>query len=277
MMSDNPYHPKSDPVSNTATIDPEQIHFDEAIRVMSFNVRSDDDPIHVWAKRKDRVASVIRFHHADLIGLQEPGQAQLDDLTRALPEFGSFAGIFNPIFYRKSRLHLISSGGFYLSETPDQPSQGWDAKFVRATSWARFFDKKKKKEFVFFNTHFDYHGRLARNESTQLLKQKVTEISGKTPFVIAGDFNLFPELGGEETYKLLTQDFADAQSSAQFPHHGPTGTWSGFKQAGQPGIKPDCIFIGPKIEVYLHGVLSDTFDGQFPSDHLPVVADLMIH
>jgi endonuclease/exonuclease/phosphatase family metal-dependent hydrolase len=276
MMNDNPYRPKDKKVGNTDTIDPEEIAYDETIRVMSFNIRSDDDPTHAWLDRKTRVASVIRFHHADLIGLQEPCQIQFQDLMKALPEFNSFAGIYNPIFFRKSRFTLKDSGSFFLSPTPDQPSQGWDAKFLRAVSWVKLYDKKRRNEFVFFNTHFDYHGRLARDESALLLTRKVLEIAGNTPYVIAGDFNLFPKLGGGETYELLTRMFSDAQTLAQFPHHGPTGTWSGFKEAGQPGIKPDCIFVGPEIRVYLHGILSDTFDGQFPSDHLPVVADLFL-
>ena len=253
-----------------------EVPLEEAMRVMSFNILSDDDSEHAWEKRKSSVISMIRFHRADLIGLQEASHEQVQDLMRALPEYGVFEGLYNPILYRKSWFQSVSSGSFFLSATPDQASLGWDAKFPRTVCWVKLLDKKRGQEFVFFNTHFDYHGPMARNESVSLLEQKVYEISGKSPFVIAGDFNLFPDLGGQKTYQMLNQSFSDAQELAQFPHHGPTGTWSGFKEAGQPGIKPDCIFVGPKVDVYLHGILSDTFDGQFPSDHLPVVADLRI-
>lgn len=263
--------------TNTAPpIEQKEVHFEEAMRVMSFNILSDDNSEHAWEKRKSSVVSMIRFHRADLIGLQEASSEQIHDLVNALPEYGVFQGLYNPILFRKSCFQLVSSGSFYLSLTPNQTSLGWDAKFPRTVCWVKLLDKKRGGEFAFFNTHFDYHGSLARNESVQLLKQKIPQIAGKCPFVIAGDFNLFPDLGGEKTYQLLTSTFFDAQKLAQFPHHGPTGTWSGFKEAGQPGIKPDCIFVGPKVEVYLHGILSDTFDGQFPSDHLPVVADLVI-
>lgn len=274
MMSDNPYRPKK--ATDPETPDPKELHFDEAMRVMSFNILSDDNVEHAWEKRKGSVVSMIRFHHADLIGIQEASDGQHEDLATSLPEFGSFAGNFNPIFFRKSRFQVLASGSFFLSTTPNVQSLGWDAKFPRAVNWVKLLDKKMKKEFLFFNTHFDYHGSMARDESAELIKSKVAEIGGNLPIVLAGDFNLFPNIGGEKTYKLLTTAFLDALVSAQFPHHGPTGTWSGFKEAGQPGIRPDCIFISPKVEVYLHGILSDTFDGQFPSDHLPVVADLVI-
>lgn len=275
MMSENPYRPKNDSHSGSA-VETKEIHFDEAIRVMSFNVLADDNQEHPWEQRKKSVASMIRFHHADLIGLQEPSREQLVDLGQMLPEYESFAGIHNPIFFRKSRFQLMDSGSFYLSLTPNQPSLGWDAKFPRTLSWVRLLDKKMGQELFFFNTHFDYHGLSARTQSAHLLKQKVSEIATNKPFIIAGDFNLFPDLEGESTYQILTETFSDAIESTQFPHHGPTGTWSGFKEAGQPGIRPDCIFVSPNVEVYLHGILSDTFDGHFPSDHLPVVADLAI-
>jgi len=259
-----------------APVEPKVIQFEEAMRVMSFNILSDDDSVHAWDQRKSSVISMIRFHRADLIGLQEASRSQIQDLMGALPEYGVYEGLYNPILFRKSWFELVSSGSFFLSPTPNQSSIGWDAKFPRTVCWIKLLDKKRGGEFVFFNTHFDYHGPIARNESVHILEQKIPEIGGKCPFVIAGDFNLFPDLGGQKTYQLLTASFADAQKLAQFPHHGPTGTWSGFKEAGQPGIKPDCIFVGPGIEVYLHGILSDTFDGEFPSDHLPVVADLRI-
>ena len=274
-------------------IQPEKLHFDETLRVMSFNICCDDNIEHDWTERKRKVASVIRFHKADLIGLQEPSRDQIDDLTKALPEFNLFAGVclkdglvgnHDSILFRKSRFDLLETGFFFLSPTPDQPGKGWNAKFPRGTAWVKLLDKKTQIPFFFFNTHFDYHSRIARDQSAQLLRHKVSEIAGAHPFVVVGDFNLFPELGGGETYKLLTdksptlegRPLIDAQKSALLPHHGPTGTWSGFKEAGQPGIKPDYIFVDAAVEVYQHGVLADSFDGQFPSDHLPVVADIAL-
>ena len=271
-----------------------EINFDEIFRVMSFNVRWEDgDPEHGWDLRKDHVVSMIRFHRADLVGLQEPFKCQIDDLRSQLLEFEEFgvglddgleAGPHDAILWRKSRFQFVDSGSFYLSPTPESPSKGWDAKYPRGVVWVKLFDRRMDKGFYFFNTHFDYHSRLARDESAFLLREKISEIAMDTPFIVAGDFNLFPELGGLETYNLLTDSeehmpgkpLIDAQKAALFPHHGPTGTWSGFKEPGQPGIKPDYIFVDQNVKVYLHGVLADTFDGQFPSDHLPVVADVVV-
>ncbi len=261
---------------------------------MSFNISCEIyDTENGWEHRRNSIASMLRFHRVDLAGLQEPLKQQLDDLEDLLCEFerygvgledGLEAGSFNAILFRKSRFELLNAETFYLSPTPDEPGLGWDARFPRGTSWVHLKDRKTGKPFYFFNTHFDYHSRLARDESAFLLREKIEEIANGTPFIVAGDFNLFPELGGDETYSLLTdrvQPFpgmplTDAGTVSLFPHHGPTGTWSGYKEAGQPGIKPDYIFIDSQVTVYLHGVLSDSFDGRFPSDHLPVIADLSL-
>lgn len=264
------------------------------IRVMSFNIHLKDldekkQPVECsWKCRKEFVASMIRFHHMDLIGLQEPTKDQLNDLIHFLPEYewhgvsledGKDEGPTDAILFLKDRFELIESSHFYLSPTPEILSKGWKAKFIRGVTWAKLRDLKTNQIFYFFNTHFDYHSILARNKSAQLLREQVELISQNYPFIITGDFNIFPKMGGEETYKILTRDnfLIDAQFKTVFPHHGPTGSWSGFKEAGQPGIKPDYIFVNKKVNVMSHGILADTFDGKFPSDHMPVISEIEIN
>jgi endonuclease/exonuclease/phosphatase family metal-dependent hydrolase len=263
------------------------------LRVMSFNVHFKECELQkpeecLWKFRKDYVASMIRFHNMDLIGLQEPTKDQLDDLISLLPEYkwygiglndGVKDGPIDAVLFLKDRFEVIESSHFYLSPTPDVLSKGWNAKFVRGVTWTKLKDLKSNQIFYFFNTHFDYHSVLARNKSAQLLREKVSQISQNYPFIITGDFNIFPDLGGEETYKILTRDnyLIDAHFRTEFPHHGPTGSWSGFKEPGQPGIKPDYIFVSKKINVRSHGILADTFDGKFPSDHMPVISEVEIN
>ncbi|MBI5345854.1 MAG: endonuclease/exonuclease/phosphatase family protein [Chlamydiae bacterium] len=256
---------------------------------MSFNICLDAQNCceNAWAHRKGYVASIIRFHNADIVGLQEPCSHQIQDLEELLNEYdwygiglenGKDKGLFDPILFRKDKFEVLEKGYFFLSEDPNEPMKSWDSKFVRGVTWIKFKDLKSQNVFYFFNTHFDYHSQKARNESATLLKNKILEICKNHSYIVTGDFNIFPELGGEETYNILTSDksLIDAQFKTIFPHHGPTGSWSGFKEAGQPGIKPDYIFVNSKIEVISHGILTDTFDGKFPSDHLPVIAELRL-
>ena len=260
------------------------------LRFMSFNIRYNNpgDGENAWPNRKDFAASMIRFHRADFAGLQEALKGQIDDLAERLPEYGWFGvgrddgkegGEFTPIFYRKDRFEFLEKSTFWLSEEPEVPgSRGWDTAITRIVTWGRFRDKTTGKVFFHFNTHFDHRGLQAREESARLLLIKIEKIAETAPIIVTGDFNC---MESSIPYQILTKgDGSEALKDARYisvhGHHGPTGTSSGFKVAGTPGRKIDYIFIKNGVQVLQHGVLSDTWDGRFPSDHLPVLAEVII-
>ncbi len=261
-----------------------------SLRVMSFNIRYNTprDSANAWPHRKDLAASMIRFHHADLIGLQEALKGQIDDLVERLPGYSWFGvgrddgrekGEFTAIFYRRDRFELLEGSTFWLSEEPDSVGGiGWDAAITRIVTWGKFRDQATGKIFFHFNTHFDHRGEQARRESAGLLVTKVKELAGTAPVIVTGDFNCRE---ASEPYLTLTdstgpESLRDARYLSAHGHHGPTGTWSGFKVAGTPGEKVDHIFVKNGVQVLQHGVLSDTFDGRFPSDHLPVLVEVVV-
>jgi len=263
---------------------------DISLRVMTFNVRLNvaSDSSNAWPNRKDIAASMIRFHKADVIGLQEAFSEQVEDLANRLPEYGWFgigrddgkkAGEFMAVFYRTDRLQVLTDSTFWLSETPEKPGLGWDAACNRVVTLGKFKDKKSGKTFYLFNTHFDHKGEIARRESAKLLLKNVVKIGNNLPVIVTGDFNSTPV---SEPYKILTMGvngfkLIDSKSVSQYPHHGPTGTWTGFKSAYYPDAKPiDYIFIHNNVKVLLHGTLSDSFDGRFPTDHMPVLVEVII-
>ena len=131
--------------------------------------------------------------------------------------------------------------------------------------------------FHLFNTHLDHRGEAARRESARLLLRKMAEIAGPDgPVVVTGDFNTTPD---SEPYRILTtatrRALVDALHASSLPHHGPTSSWNAFK-AIEPGRRIDFILVRPPVGVRQHGILSDTFDGRFPSDHLPVLAEVSV-
>jgi len=262
----------------------------ESIRVMSFNIRYDNprDGMNAWPYRKELAASMIRFHGAELVGLQEALKHQLDDLARLLPDYawvgvgrddGKFAGEFSAILYRHDRFEVLQQSTFWLSETPGQPSKGWDAACVRIVTWAKFKDRFTGRSLFHFNTHFDHRGESARRESARLLRAQVKKIAATEHVIVTGDLNSLPD---SEPYGILTgkdarnEDAAlvDARLCSVYGHHGPTGTLGKFETTGIPGEQIDYIFVKNRVTVLLHGILSDTFDGRFPSDHLPVLAEI---
>ncbi|HEX6732336.1 MAG TPA: endonuclease/exonuclease/phosphatase family protein [Pyrinomonadaceae bacterium] len=260
------------------------------IRVMTFNIRYDEpqDKENAWPNRKELVASMIRFHHADLVGVQEALARQLKDLDKLLPDYswvgvgradGKAAGEFSAILYRKGRFKDLESSTFWLSETPRVPSAGWDAAYPRIVTWVKFRDFQTGKIFFHFNTHFDHRGVRARNESSRLLLDQIRQIARDLPVVVTGDFNFTESSDG---YQLLTgknfekpSALRDARYFSEQVHHGPTSTFNEFK-AIVPGKKIDYVFVKGRIRVLQHGVLSDTWDGRFASDHLPVLAEIII-
>lgn len=260
------------------------VHAAEPIRVMSFNIRYNEprDGVNAWPNRKQKVADVIRFHKADLIGVQEAQIGQLRDLEKLLPDFawcgvgrtdGKEDGEFSAILFRKSRFRLLETGTFWLSETPDKPgSMGWDAAYPRIVTWARFRDNRSKRTFVHFNTHFDHRGEKARIESAKLILEKIPAIAGRLPYFLTGDLNVTEDT---EAYKTLAATLKDARYTSTNGHFGGESTFSAFKELS-PGMKIDYIFVQDGIMVREHGVLSDRWDGLWASDHLPVLAEIEI-
>lgn len=270
-------------------IDAQKTKDNDFVRVMSFNIRYDEprDGLNAWTNRKTKVSDIIRFHKADLIGVQEALFGQLKDLASLLSEFdwsgvgrtdGKNDGEFSAILYRKSRFKLLESKTFWLSETPDTAgSRGWDAALPRIVSWGKFYDRQSKKTFYQFNTHFDHQGATARRESARLLMKKATEISGKLPFFVTGDFNAEES---SDVYKILTgksddsnMRFTDARYASINGHFGGVSTFNAFKEL-EPNRKIDYIFVKEGVKVLEHGVLSDRWDGFWASDHLPVLAEI---
>jgi len=230
---------------------------------------------------------MIRFHHADIVGVQEALKHQLTDLEKLLPEYawvgvgrddGKDGGEFSAIIYRKDRFVRAETSTFWLSETPGVPSKSCDAAYPRVVTWAKLKDTTTGKIFFHFNTHFDNRGTQAREQSARLLLQRISQIAGQHPVVVTGDFNFTESSTG---YQILTGKAAeksalrDARYLSQHGHHGPTSTFHEFK-ALVPNMKIDYVFVKGTVQVLQHGALSDTWDGRLPSDHLPVLAEVVI-
>ena len=261
------------------------------ITVITYNIRYAGDEksegINSWNNRKELVASIIKTYNADIVGLQEALKIQLDDLTKLLPDFiwvgvgrddGVEGGEYSAIFYNKKRFEVLADSTIWLSETPEKPSIGWDAALNRIITWAKLRDKTTGKTFYHFNTHFDHIGRIARLESANLLNDKVAEVTGKTPAIITGDFNFKADFGG---YKILTGGrknyLFDTQKIAKTDNSGSNITFNDFGRFLEEGNKIDYIFIRNSIEVNKHQIIMDTFDGRYPSDHMPVLAEIRIN
>ncbi len=251
------------------------------INVMSFNIRYNNtgDGVNAWPNRKDNVKALVKFHDADILCVQEALALQVDQLSENTNyervgvgrTDGKREGEFAAIYFDKTRFKKKDGGTFWLSETPDVPSKGWDAAIVRVCTWVKLHDKWNKKDFIVFNTHYDHVGVQARIEAAKLIKKKIMEIAPKLPVILTGDLNVTPETEAIATIKTFLTDTKEATIE---PAYGPEGTFNGFKFNAKLKERIDYIFVNKGFKVQKYGSITDSKDQRYPSDHLPIMARL---
>lgn len=253
------------------------------LTVMSFNIRLNvaSDKENAWPERKQDVADLLTYYHPDYFGVQEALPEQMKDIKNGLKNYdyigvgrddGKEKGEFSAIFYDTQRLEVVQSGTFWLSETPEKPSKGWDAALNRICSYSVFKDKKSKKEFLAMNLHFDHIGNVARVKSSELILKKIKELNPKNlPVTVSGDFNLTDDT---EPVKILSKNMKDTFYHSETKHYGPVGTFTAFNINEVAKERIDYIFTnGFKIKSHRH--INDRRENLlYPSDHFPVIVKL---
>lgn len=262
------------------------------MHIATFNIRlqtTADSAERSWDNRKTEVARLIRKYNFDIFGVQEIGnRTQEADLKALIPEYSYFGkgrdneagtdGEQVGIFYKTSRFVSKEKGSFFLSETPEVMSKGWDAALRRMCIWSKLYDRKSKTDFYFFCTHFDHMGVKARVESAKLIVERVNKIAGNAPVVFLGDLNTSPE--ATEMYTILISAFDDSKEISQSTPAGSIGTFNGFdiSEVSLPSSKRIDYIFSKKIKVFKYRVLNDKFSEKtYPSDHFPVMIECAIN
>jgi len=259
-----------------------------SLRLMTYNLRvaAQREREPSWAERRDAVASMIRFHDPDVAGVQEALPSMLDDLDARLADYewvgtgrDDGAGEHCALLYHTDRLAPARHDTFWLSETPGDPgSRSWGASYPRIATWMEVPLSDPPYSLYVVNTHFDHDSAPARRESACLLREQVNGLAGSAPAVVMGDLNTTPDTA---PYRHLTQEHGgqplrDALHETARPHHGPAATFNGFGSAVQPEGRIDYIFVRGPVSVRRHGTLTDRWNGHFPSDHCPVMAEITL-
>ncbi|WP_194774628.1 endonuclease/exonuclease/phosphatase family protein [Pararhodonellum marinum] len=256
----------------------------EKMVVATYNIRFDNpgDDGNLWKDRSSHLINLIRFHQIGLFGTQEGLSHQLKDMEEALGfpyigvgrDQGGEEGEFSAIFYDPEQFTLLEEGNFWLSETPEKPSKGWDAALNRICTWGKF--QKGEAMFYVFNVHFDHVGQQAREESSKLIVRKINELNiERVPTILMGDFNVEDD---NPAYAAVMDSkwLIDTKNKSKIPPYGPSGTFNAFDWEMMPDRRIDYVFVSPEFEVKRYGVLSDHYGKKYPSDHFPVLVDLEI-
>jgi endonuclease/exonuclease/phosphatase family metal-dependent hydrolase len=257
------------------------------LKLMTYNIRLDleSDGENSWSNRKEYWASQVTFYEPDVFGIQEALPNQVTDIASALPNYnyvgigrdGIGKGESSNIFFKKERFNLIQENTFWLSETPEKISKGWDAALNRVCTYVLLKDNKTKKTFWVFNTHLDHIGELARTNAIQLILSKIKEVNTKNfPVFLMGDFNTEPS---EQRIIYLKKQMDDSFDITKQKPFGPDGTFNAFQYFEPATKRIDYIFLSKNnpFKVIKYAILTDSKDLKFPSDHFPVLVELQIN
>ncbi|MFW6100800.1 MAG: endonuclease/exonuclease/phosphatase family protein [Bacteroidota bacterium] len=256
----------------------------QTVKLITYNIRYDNPNAteNAWDKRKDIINSQITFYEPGVFGIQEGLDHQVKFLDSQLESYsyvgagrddGKTEGEYSAVYYNHNIFTELDHGTFWLSETPEEPSVGWDAAMERICTWVLLEHEGSGKKLRVFNTHFDHKGEKARANSARLILRKMDEISkpGET-IVLMGDLNALPD---QEPIEVIAEELKDARVVSQTPPFGPEGTYNGFNYTEPAKRRIDYIFV-KDTEVLKYGVLNDPVNLHFPSDHFPVYAEIRL-
>lgn len=257
--------------------------FAQKLNVMTYNLRLpvQTDNENFWDNRKDDALALMAYYHPDIMGVQEAVSQQMQEIKTGLKDYdfvgvgrddGKDQGEYSAIFYDKTKLEVLKSGTFWLSETPNVPSKGWDAAYNRICTYALFKMKDSGKRFWSFNVHFDHIGNVARVNSSKLILEKMKEFNTENlPMTLTGDFNLTDET---EPIQIISKSMTDTFYHSEKPHYGPKGSFQDFNVNVPAKERLDYVFVKGFTAISNRTINDRRENLLYPSDHFPVLAEL---
>lgn len=247
-------------------------------RILSFNLLCAGKGSRTWRKRVPKVVKIIKEASPDSFGVQEAHYEWMKKLFRYLPEYeyvgvgrddGKKKGEFSAVFYKKDKFTASDSGNFWISETPEKPSKGWDSACTRIATYVRLTDKENGASYVHFNTHLDHVGRIAQVNGAKMIQEKAASFGG-VPVVCTGDFNV-PQ--GSDCYEtMISANMGDARTMAA--DSDDCYTFHGFRPEEIREII-DFVFVDKAtVKPINFKVINKKINGEFYSDHNAVYADV---
>ena len=261
----------------------------QRLYVGTYNIRynnpNDEKEGNAWTQRCSHLCDFINFEQPEIFGTQEVLVDQLHDLNKGLDGYAYIGigrdddkekGEYAAIFYKKEQLRLLESGNFWLSTTPEKASFGWDAACIRICTWGKFQDISTGMQFLFFNTHMDHVGVIARRESALLILKQIKQLAKGLPTILTGDFNVDET---DEVYQIFSHSgvLRDCYTNA-LQRMAPTGTWNDFMQDSRSKARIDHIFVTSDFNIPHYAIFTNSYwlgkSRRNISDHYPVMVKL---
>lgn len=252
------------------------------LNAMSYNIRTGTakDGTNSWNFRYPATAMMLEDVRPDVFGVQEALHDQVMFIDEMCEDYdyvgggrddGKKKGEYTAIFWNKKTMKKVKWGMFWLSDTPEKPSKGWDADCLRTATWAVMKHKKSGKEFLFVNTHLDHKGTEARKKGLALIMSKIEQLNTSgLPVVLTGDFNANPE---SPVFGVLDGRMENTRNIAA--KTDDTTTFNGWGK--EKGVKIiDHIYVSGFSSCPEYRTVTEKYnDRKFISDHYPIVSRLI--
>ena len=214
-----------------------------AFKILTYNVnqarKEEKCEETKWGNRKDRVVALVKHTGAEIVCLQElrnlegyEGVQQF--LASSFPQYegwydrrnASTIAFGQAILWDPRRFYPMKYEKWWLSDTPEEISDSWskdaqETKDLGFTMTAIKFccvseEGKRivnKPSFWVFNTQFPVEEDF-KTKACEWISKCIHDLAENDPFVLAGDFNLFPDLNAEEQRSTFTKHLKDLGKDA---------------------------------------------------------------
>lgn len=178
-------------------------------------------------------------------------------------------GAYNAILYNKTKYKLEDSGTFWLSDTPDVVSVGWDARTFAICTWAKLTEISSGKQIVIMNTQLDDFGRNAPINSMKLIVEKAGEFGA--PVILAGDFQ---NTAASKPVSIATDaSFENALTVAKTVVK-KGGTYHKYEDAAGQSATSHVLVTRGFCGVESYELIDEQVDGGYVSAHWAIVTDI---
>lgn len=249
--------------------------FSDDFVVMSYNIRCWtilDIGKKSWFYRADLIIDNVSAVEPDIVGFQEVTSGQYLYLKNNLQGYNSIISYRDsapwsegcPIFFNADRYELVETQTFWLSDTPDKISKGWDAADYRICSFVVLWDKKTEKKLAVFNTHLDHKSEEARVKGMEVIANRIAQ-SENIPIILLGDFNSTEDM---DAYTYITNILSDAKYETDSSM--PGNTYHNWGKQLEGGAIDYILASKDKFCIIEYAIFQKSYNGVFPSDHFPI-------
>ncbi len=263
-----------------------------SLSVMNYNVNYD---LSNENRNPDDVIVSVKEKNPDIFGLNEAGMDWISKFKADSDVAGAYAcaegkpvdnstdASYNPVFYRKDKFELVEVATKWLSDTPDRMSKYKDAKHYKTFTYVILKEKTSGEELMYVNVHLDgsndtdAHSALkeVRKKQAEVLKSFVANYI-ELPIIIGGDFNEGQSSGVISGMSTNTRFKYCSSIADKTVNIGTTDVNSDFTEKTE-GVVFDYLFVTSDcITVQKYEQWDNVVNGKYPSDHLPVCAEISI-